>query len=494
MGAVTPGPGLRPPPPLLGAGPGHARAAADADDVPRDPRAGLVAARRRPRPRDASRWSARLGALEALESGMHRDRRPPRVARTPSRARLDVIADACAEVGVRVVVRLRGHRPPRAPTGARPGLAENERFLRRAAGRGMVGVHAAFTCSRRDARRGGRPGRRPRRRACTSTWPRASIDAERRRPPGAATPTTTGCSSTACTYDHGLPGTIAHNPRSNMNNAVGYARPARFANPVVLGTDGIGADMLEEFRLAYARLREDDVTGHARHRRGRWLEAGWALVPEAARRPGDVELRHRSTRGTWPTPPASGPLEVEVDGEVRAAPTAAPPGSTPTRSGPRPPSRPPASAPDLMSQPIADRRLAAERDGRARAIYLQDAHPIREGMEHRAATPRPAGFDAVWQAESRLVREATVPMAAFAAVTERIKVGSGVVDCWTRNPARLAATFSTLDDLAPAGSSSASAPGGTRWPPRSASTGPGPLDGHARGRRRSCGPCCTTRP
>ena len=82
------------------------------------------------------------------------------------------------------------------------------------------------------------------------------------------------------------------------------------------------------------------------------------------------------------------------------------------------------------------------------ALYLQDAHPIREGMEHaRYAEAR--GFEAVWQAESRLVREATVPMAAFAAVTERIKVGSGVADCWSRNPARLAATFSTLDDLAP---------------------------------------------
>jgi 5,10-methylenetetrahydromethanopterin reductase len=42
-----------------------------------------------------------------------------------------------------------------------------------------------------------------------------------------------------------------------------------------------------------------------------------------------------------------------------------------------------------------------------------------------------------------------VPMAAFAATTERIKIGSGVIDCWTRNPARLASTFSTLDDLAP---------------------------------------------
>ncbi|MFP4635559.1 MAG: LLM class flavin-dependent oxidoreductase [Nitriliruptoraceae bacterium] len=82
------------------------------------------------------------------------------------------------------------------------------------------------------------------------------------------------------------------------------------------------------------------------------------------------------------------------------------------------------------------------------AMYLQDKHPIRDGMEYaRYAEQR--GFDAVWQAESRLVREATVPMAAFAAVTERIKVGSGVINNWTRNPALIAATFSTLDDLAP---------------------------------------------
>ncbi len=82
------------------------------------------------------------------------------------------------------------------------------------------------------------------------------------------------------------------------------------------------------------------------------------------------------------------------------------------------------------------------------ALYLQDAHRIREGMEFVKYAEQ-KGFEAVWQAESRLVREATVPMAAFASVTEHIKVGSGVVDCWSRNPARLAATFSTLDDLAP---------------------------------------------
>jgi 5,10-methylenetetrahydromethanopterin reductase len=82
------------------------------------------------------------------------------------------------------------------------------------------------------------------------------------------------------------------------------------------------------------------------------------------------------------------------------------------------------------------------------ALYLQDLHPIREGMEHaRYAEER--GFDAVWQSESRLVREATVPMAAYAAVTSRIRVGSAVIPIWTRNVGLLAATFSTLDELAP---------------------------------------------
>ncbi|HCV99883.1 MAG: LLM class flavin-dependent oxidoreductase [Acidimicrobiales bacterium] len=82
------------------------------------------------------------------------------------------------------------------------------------------------------------------------------------------------------------------------------------------------------------------------------------------------------------------------------------------------------------------------------AIYLQDAHPITEAMQYVTYAEQ-RGFEAVWQADSRLVRDAVVPMAAFATCTETIKIGSGVVDCWTRNPARLASTFSTLDDLAP---------------------------------------------
>ncbi len=82
------------------------------------------------------------------------------------------------------------------------------------------------------------------------------------------------------------------------------------------------------------------------------------------------------------------------------------------------------------------------------ALYLQDAHPLSEGIE-LAKYAEAHGFEAVWQAESRLVRDAIVPMAAFAAHTSRIKIASGVINNWTRNIGLLAATFLTLDDLAP---------------------------------------------
>ena len=82
------------------------------------------------------------------------------------------------------------------------------------------------------------------------------------------------------------------------------------------------------------------------------------------------------------------------------------------------------------------------------ALYLQDSHDLRDGLDCvRYAESR--GFEAVWQAESRLVRDAIVPMAAYAAVTERIKVGSAVINNWSRNIGLLASTFLTLDDLAP---------------------------------------------
>src|SRR5512140_597368 len=92
--------------------------------------------------------------------------------------------------------------------------------------------------------------------------------------------------------------------------------------------------------------------------------------------------------------------------------------------------------------------IVADQNTKRVALYLQDAHDLRDGLDYvRYAEEK--GFEAVWQAESRLVRDAIVPMAAYAAVTDRIKVGSGVINNWTRNIGLLAATFLTLDDLAP---------------------------------------------
>ncbi|MHA2299147.1 MAG: LLM class flavin-dependent oxidoreductase [Candidatus Hodarchaeales archaeon] len=81
-------------------------------------------------------------------------------------------------------------------------------------------------------------------------------------------------------------------------------------------------------------------------------------------------------------------------------------------------------------------------------IYLQDKHPIRQGVEF-AQLAEKMGFEQIWQAESRLARESTIPLAAIAQVTERIKLGTGVMSMWTRNVGLMAATFSTLNELAP---------------------------------------------
>ena len=257
------------------------------------------------------RWSAMLGALEALESGttaiVDHHESPNAIEGS-----LDVIAAACAEVGVRVVAAY-GITDRHGPDGARRGLAENERYLR-AGGRGLVGIHAAFTCS--DASLEAAAGLAAdlgvgvHIHVCEGT---GDADASRRLR-GLARPDWLLAHCVHLPTEHGLPGTVLHNPLSNLHNAVGYANPARFANPVALGTDGIGANMLETFRLAFVLQRSVDVTcgpGVA----WSWLETGWDLVPEA-----------RADRVTWSYGPIDPwhvaytpgirPLRVEVDGRV----------------------------------------------------------------------------------------------------------------------------------------------------------------------------------
>jgi cytosine/adenosine deaminase-related metal-dependent hydrolase len=224
---------------------------------------------------DMIRASARLGATEALMCGttaiIDHHESPNAIEGS-----LDAVAEACAEVGVRLSCAY-GVTDRHGPDGARRGLAENERFLR-AGGRGFVGVHAAFTC--------------------TDDTLEAAAGLARDMGVGVHIHVAEGSEDVTagkrlerlaaddwlivhCVHlERPLAGTIAHNPRSNMNNAVGYASPALRPNPVVLGTDGIGADMLEEFRLAYVAHRAADVLASP-ETAWSWLEQGHVLMPEA---------------------------------------------------------------------------------------------------------------------------------------------------------------------------------------------------------------------
>ncbi len=256
-------------------------------------------------------WSAKLGALEALEAGTtvifdHNE--------TPNsiEGSLDIIADACEEVGIRVVPAY-GVTDRHGPEGAARGLEENRRFL--ATGRrGLVGIHAAFTCSRDLVEQA----------AALAVEFGVGVHVHVcEGPEDAAAPGLLGDLSrddwllAHCVHlptDHALRGTILHNPRSNLNNAVGYADPARFANPVALGTDGIGANMVESFRLAYVMQRSVDVTSSPDTAWG-WLSTGWRLAREA--------LEDRVTWSYDPMDPwhlafspGVRPLEVEVGGTV----------------------------------------------------------------------------------------------------------------------------------------------------------------------------------
>ncbi|MEE8443091.1 MAG: LLM class flavin-dependent oxidoreductase [Dehalococcoidia bacterium] len=73
---------------------------------------------------------------------------------------------------------------------------------------------------------------------------------------------------------------------------------------------------------------------------------------------------------------------------------------------------------------------------------------VRENLEVARHADR-IGVDSLWVIETRLSTDAITPLAAYASVTDRIRVGSGVIPIWTRNPALIAQTFATLDSLAP---------------------------------------------
>ncbi|MGE5274640.1 MAG: amidohydrolase family protein [Verrucomicrobiota bacterium] len=207
------------------------------------------------------RASALVGGMEALLSGtttvVDHHASPNTIEGS-----LEVIHDALASLGVRHVLCYEVSDRD-GPERASEGIEENRGFLDRVRrerpplARALVGAHASFTLSDETLA------------ACAELGPLHVHAAEDRVDYGAvARLARLGVLHEDTLLAHGVHldpaeldlvgkagATLAHNARSNMNNAVG--RLPAFPPRVALGTDGIGADMFEESRTAFFRLREE---------------------------------------------------------------------------------------------------------------------------------------------------------------------------------------------------------------------------------------------
>lgn len=268
-------------------------------------------------------WSAALGAAEALLAGttaiIDHHESPFSIEGS-----LDLIADACDFIGVRHILAYgvtdrwsdHGSLVTVLPTdsmtdAAYRGLEENKRYALTGR-RSMVGVHAAFTCTDETLERVSELSRE------LGIGVHIHV-AEALEDADAGSRLEKFAHENwllvhAVHLDRALPGFIAHNPRSNMNNSVGYARPALRDSTVVLGTDGIGADMLEEFRLSFVRHREDDRNASP-DVSWRWLQNGYLFFPEALE--DKVTWSYDCVDDPWKTAftPGIRCLDVVVDGQ-----------------------------------------------------------------------------------------------------------------------------------------------------------------------------------
>ena len=76
----------------------------------------------------------------------------------------------------------------------------------------------------------------------------------------------------------------------------------------------------------------------------------------------------------------------------------------------------------------------------------------RPGVAEQVRLARKAeglGYDSLWVTETRLARDAFSVLGAMAASTRRIRLGTGIVNSWTRGPGLMAMSFATLSNLAP---------------------------------------------
>jgi cytosine/adenosine deaminase-related metal-dependent hydrolase len=174
---------------------------------------------------------------------------------------LDVLAEAARAVGVRAALCY-GATDRHGREGAKAGLAECERAI--AAGLpAMAGLHAGFTAS--DETIGAAADLAKRRGA----WLHVHVaedgcDAgsferlERAGAVGRKTVLAHGVHLTAAERERAAEAGawIVHNPRSNLQNAVGYANVATLGPRVALGTDGMDGDLFAEARAAHLRGRD----------------------------------------------------------------------------------------------------------------------------------------------------------------------------------------------------------------------------------------------
>ena len=244
----------------------------------------------------ALRASARLYAAESLLYGtttlIDHHESPNFLAGS-----LDVLADACQEFGVRAVVCYGATDRNRGRDEARAGLEECRRFARanrRPLVRGLVGLHASFTCSEETLREAGALARE------LDTVMHVHVaedgaDVADARQRGFEGPLERLLAADALPAGsimaHGVHLTpaqvraaaergiwLVQNPRSNEGTRVGYATSLQASSKVALGTDGWAADMPVE-RAALERLGElapgEDLVAAARR-----LDAGRALAAE----------------------------------------------------------------------------------------------------------------------------------------------------------------------------------------------------------------------
>ncbi len=232
--------------------------------------------------------SARIGALDALRCGtttlIDHHASPNWIDGS-----LDLIEQAIAEVGLRGVLCYET-TDRHGPAGSEAGLDENNRYLSKFSYNqsnqfaGLVGAHASFTLEDETLKQIVKLADQHATGVhihvaedlcdediCNEQYQAALID----RLNGFSLLKErnifahgTHLEPVAIAQAGAVGLTLAHNPRSNMNNAVGYAPVADYRCPVMLGTDGIGQDMLAEAKQAWfiagdahAGLKSEQIVG-----------------------------------------------------------------------------------------------------------------------------------------------------------------------------------------------------------------------------------------